>query len=564
MLPNATEANERKLLDVVGDLARAAGIPPPAVFIMDGESGINAFTLGHTRRDAVIGVTRGGVQSLSPAELQGMLGHEFSHLLNGALSLNLRLTGLLCGLTCIHTLGRDLTPAGGEPAVVVPNWLLALVGSLVMTIGEVGMFFGRLMQATRCRQREFLADAAAVRFTHNPAGLSGALQKIGGHRRGSSLLSAHAPELDHVFFCNVLADTEFEPLATHPPLADRIRAIDPRWDGKFTGKAPPPAGAPAPFDARVGRSTPPPLAPAPGGLMGGAIPAASAPASSLRLAVAPAPRQPVFAEPGRESLPENLIKAAQTTPGATAIIYAMLLSEDAAMRVSQLAGLAQRIDLAIYDQTVALHPAVAAVVARAHLPLVDLALGTLGDLFEEDYFEFADALDWLIKSDDKIELFEFVLQKIVLRHLAPQFGRAAKPPVLYHQLEPLLPDCAVLLSALANLGSGDAAEVQTAFECGRPGLADTAAADLRRLPPEHYGLDEVDAPDPAGAGGASHQKGSAHRVCAGDRGRRRPHGVGGGTAAGHRRHAGLPPAALGAGMSGPGWRQVGPLGGQSK
>jgi hypothetical protein len=207
---------------------------------------------------------------------------------------------------------------------------------------------------------------------------------------------------------------------------------------------------------------------------------------------APTPQHLEYAEQLRSSLPESITTAARLAPDATALIYAMLLSPEDAMRASQLAELDQKIDHAIYEKTVALYPDVAAVAAHAHLPMVNLALGGLRGMFEEDYVEFAQTLDWLTKSDGKIELFEFVLQKIILRNLSPQFGYGAKTRVQYYALEPLIPDCAVILSALANLSSRDAAEVQKAFACGRAGLTATVDTDLQLLPLEKCGIDQVD------------------------------------------------------------------------
>ena len=175
------------------------------------------------------------------------------------------------------------------------------------------------------------------------------------------------------------------------------------------------------------------------------------------------------------------------------MIYALLLSPDDSVRTRQLTELDQKIDHTIYEKTVALYPAVAAVAAHAPLPMVNLALGGLRGMFEEDYVEFAQTLDWLTKSDGKIELFEFVLQKIILRNLSPQFGYGAKTRVQYYALEPLIPDCAVVLSALANVSSGDAVEVQKAFACGRAALTATTDPDLQLLPLDQCGINELDA-----------------------------------------------------------------------
>ena len=492
--PNTTEADERKLLNVVEEMSIASGVPMPRVYVLDEEPGINAFAAGHTRGDAAIGVTRGCIQLLSRDQLQGVIGHEFSHILNGDMRLNLQLIGIIFGLLCLATIGRVLLYTRGRKNA------LPIFGLVLIVLGAVGVFFGRLIQAAISRQREFLADASSVQFTRNPAGLAGALQKIGGYSLGSKMESEHAPDLCHMFFGNGLGAPLFEAMATHPPLAERIRAIDPNWDGKFVQPVPPPIPTTSPAHRTVGRSAPP-LPNVLGTILGGAVIASDVPAnppgipsrSVMPNLGTPTPQHLEYAEKLRQSLPESIITAARTTPEATALIYALLLSPDDSVRTRQLTELDQKIDQTIYEKTVALYPAVAAVAAHAHLPMVNLALGGLRGMFEEDYVEFAQTLDWLTKSDGKIELFEFVLQKIILRNLSPQFGYGAKTRVQYYALEPLIPDCAVVLSALANVSSGDAVEVQKAFACGRAALTATTDPDLQLLPLDQCGINELDA-----------------------------------------------------------------------
>jgi hypothetical protein len=208
---------------------------------------------------------------------------------------------------------------------------------------------------------------------------------------------------------------------------------------------------------------------------------------------APTPQHLEYAEKLRQSLPESIPAAAREPLAATALIYAMLLSPEEAMRAGQLAELARKVDPSVFETTKALYPDVAAVAAHAHLPMVNLALGGLRGLSEADYVTFAQAMDWLTKSDGKIELFEFVLQKIILRHLSPKFGYGPKTRVQYYALGPLIPDCAVVLSALANVSSRDPAEVQKAFDCGRAGLTEAVDENLRLLPLEQCGINEIDA-----------------------------------------------------------------------
>jgi Zn-dependent protease with chaperone function len=226
------------LLNVVEEMALASGTPTPPVYLMDREDGINAFAAGFSPNDAVIGVTRGTATRLDRDELQGVIAHEFSHILNGDMRLNLRLMGLLHGILIIGMLGyfilrmsffsqgrrRSRDGKDGVPIVVI--------GAGLAVIGFAGTFFGNLIKAAVSRQREFLADASAVQFTRHPDGIAGALKKIGGFAQGSSIENPNAPIASHMFFGR--ATSGFNAMfATHPPLAERIRRVDPSWDGEF-------------------------------------------------------------------------------------------------------------------------------------------------------------------------------------------------------------------------------------------------------------------------------------------------------------------------------------------
>jgi Zn-dependent protease with chaperone function len=225
--PSPTNPDERKLWNVIEEMAIASGVPVPKIYVLDEDEGINAFAAGHAPVDAAIGVTHGCMTLLNRDELQGVIGHEFSHLLNGDMRLNLRLMGVIFGILCLAVIGRVLLYSRSRR----DKNPLMLLGLALIIIGAIGTFFGRLIQAAISRQRESLADASSVQFTRNPAGLSGALQKIGGV--GSLIESPHAGEANHIFFSDGLGKPFFQMMDTHPPLAERIRAIDPSWDGKF-------------------------------------------------------------------------------------------------------------------------------------------------------------------------------------------------------------------------------------------------------------------------------------------------------------------------------------------
>jgi len=488
--PNTTHPDERKLRNVIEEMAIASGVPVPKIYVLDHEKGINAFAAGHAAGDAAIGVTRGCMTLLNRDELQGVIGHEFSHILNGDMRLNLRLMGVIFGILCLGVIGRILIyTRGGRDR----NPLM-LLGLALIIIGGIGVFFGRLIQAALSRQREYLADASAVQFTRNPAGLSSALQKIGA--AGSKLESAHAGEASHMFFGNGLGVPLMGMMSTHPPLDKRIRAIDPTWDGKFKKANAAEVAAESAEDAKKSassRSSFPSIPGMPGPEAGGTGFATN---TVLMGAVLPQLGKPTpnhlrYAEELRNSFSENVQTAARDPLDATALLYAMLLSPDEKLRATQLRELAQRATPGIRETTAALWPDVAAIAARARLPLVNLALPSLHQLRPDEFEQFNQTLQWLIHSDGQVELFEFVLQKIVRRHLASPSGESRSTSIQYYTIKPLIPDCSVVLSALANVSSGQDDEIQKAFRAGTPSLG-ASPDDLTLLPREKSGLEQLD------------------------------------------------------------------------
>jgi Zn-dependent protease with chaperone function len=489
--PNTSHPEERKLRNVIEEMAIASGVPVPKVYVLDDEKGINAFAAGHTPGDAAIGVTRGCMTLLSRDELQGVIGHEFSHILNGDMRLNLRIMGVIFGIVCLAVIGRILLFSRGRSRQE-KNPLMFL-GLALIVIGAIGVFFGRLIQAALSRQREFLADASAVQFTRNPAGLSGALQKIGG--AGSKIESAHAGEASHMFFGNGMGRPFLGALATHPPLDVRIRAIDPGWDGVFrevsVNAVAAEARRPAVNRPPVSRFPFPPILGLPGASVGvaGGIVQAGAVLPNLGN---PTPQHLRYAEELRNSFPETIRSAAGEPLGATALIYAMLLSPDDTLRAKELTELARRAAPGIGEESAALWPEVAPVTARARLPLVNLALPALRQLRPDEFEQFSQTLQWLIASDDKIELFEFVLQKIVRRHLASQWGETRPASVHFQTLAPLARDCAVVLSMLANTRSSNAADREKAFQAGASHLRGDATDELPFRSHHESGLTQLD------------------------------------------------------------------------
>lgn len=489
--PNTTDPDERKLYNVVEEMAIASGVTVPKVYVLGDEKGINAFAAGHTPTDAAIAVTRGCMTLLSRDELQGVIGHEFSHILNGDMRLNLRIMGVIFGILCLAVIGRVLIYSRGGR----DRNPLMLLGFALILIGGIGMFFGRLIQAALSRQREFLADASAVQFTRNPDGLSGALQKIGS--AGSKLESAHAGEASHMYFGNGMGKPFLGALATHPPLDKRIRAIDPSWDGKYkrvsdqtttstaASKATKPASPRSPFPTIPG---------IPGSQTGDGTFATNAVLMGAVLPNLgkPTPQHLRYAEELRTSFPEEIQAAAREPLDAMALLYALLLSPDETLRAKQLAEIGKRAEPAVAEKVAALWADVVTIASPTRLPLVNLALPALRQLQADEFEPFNQTMQWLIESDDQVDTFEFVLQKIVRRHLAVQSSTRRQTSIQFHTLKPLLRDCSVVLSVLANASSQESDEVVKAFQQGAPHLS-AKSGELQLLPHEESGLEPLDA-----------------------------------------------------------------------
>lgn len=489
---NTTDPNERKLLNVVEEMAIASGTPMPLTYVLPQEGTINAFAAGHSTNDMVVCVTRGALESLTRDELQGVIGHEFSHILNGDMKLNLRLMGIIFGILCIALIGRELmrVRSSGKKSNPIP-----LLGLLLFAIGYIGVFFGKLIKSAVSRQREFLADAASVQFTRNPSGLANALKKVGS--RSSYISDPNAEDASHLFFANGLNDLAFDWMSTHPPLEERIRELDPQWDGKFlsTHKTETEVMADLPADKPARTIFPPDLSNALGvGILATAAaagsPAAAVTSTHVVNAVGtPTARHLDYAADILSHLPEPLTTAAREPLSATALIYALLLSPEADCRTRQLQHFEN--DPIVQPELLRLVNPVQALDSRARLPLVTLAIPALRSLSLPQYEQFTRTMHALIAEDSQVDLFEFMLQKIVLRRLNPHFHPPAKTVPQIYNIKPVLPDCALLLSALANTGHGDSEQARLAYLRGAQELP-FPPGSLQPLDISACGIDAID------------------------------------------------------------------------
>jgi len=459
---------EQRLLNVVEEMALASGTPTPPVYLMDQEDGINAFAAGFSPQDAVIGVTRGTATRLDRDELQGVIAHEFSHILNGDMRMNLRLMGLLHGILIIGMLGyfvlrTSFYTGAGRRSKDKEGLPILAIGLGLTVIGFAGTFFGNLIKAAVSRQREFLADASAVQFTRQPDGIAGALKKIGGFAKGASIQNPNAPLASHMFFGE--ATTGLTSLfATHPPLEERIRRIDPSWNGEFPDDVAAVAPVPQfPNSAVPQFSSSPvpqfPISPVPQ--------FSSSPVPQFSSAVAsigqPGPAHIRYAAQLIESLPPDLAAAAREPYGARAVVYGLLLDSQPAVRAQQLTRLESDADAGVFEETVRLAPFLEHLPAKMRLPLLEIALPSLRALIQAQRVAFERNVRTLIEADSRINLFEWSLHRILRRDVEMALGQGGPAGVVFQTAAAVRSQCELLMSTLAYVGQRDDPAAAHAF-----------------------------------------------------------------------------------------------------
>ncbi|HUH40367.1 MAG TPA: M48 family metallopeptidase, partial [Castellaniella sp.] len=432
-------------------MAIASGIPVPPVYVME-DDGINAFAAGHTPQDAVIGVTRGCIRLLSREELQGVVAHEFSHIFHGDMRLNTRLVATLNGILLIGLVGYILMRSapfrrGGsrDNSAII----MLAIGVILVVVGFAGTFFGNLIKSAVSRQREFLADASSVQFTRNPSGIANALKKIGGYRAGSQVQAANASEYSHMFFSRAIGGAFSTFMATHPPLAQRIRRIQPDWDGSFMSAQPVPALEQRP-DVDHGQAV--------RGMLGGVI-AAQASREAIEAIGQPSARHVAYARQTIAAIDPELREAAHDAYSARALIHGLLLDTEPSVRSTQLAALERQAEPEVYRHTVDLAAKLSALDPRARLPLVGLALPALKLLSGTQYGIFKSSLGQVIMADQQVSLMEWALYRIVVHNTEPppRNQKTTALARLRHEIQ-------ALVSALVHAGQAGAGPASVVFD----------------------------------------------------------------------------------------------------
>ena len=484
LVPQSTnDLQQRQLLNVVEEMSIAAGMPIPKVYLLE-ENSINAFAAGQSPANAVIGVTRGALTQLSREELQGVIAHEFSHIFNGDMRLNIRLIGVLHGILLVGMIGyfilrslrfagRSRSKKGGNGIVVI----LAL-GVGLMVIGYAGTFFGQWIKAVVSRQREYLADSSAVQFTRNRDSIAGALKKIGGSGAGSYIEDPAAPQYSHAYFANGLGSFWQSLFATHPPLEKRIRAIDPRWDGKFlTPRASRQPASPEASDAASAKATEFAVNTAILGAAGAAIDQIG----TLNEENIEKVRQLIVAMPG------SLREAAQSAYSARAVVYASLISHQVSNK-DVLALLEQHANREMPALTRQYLPEIKKLDEHMKLPLLELCINALRELSTNQFIQFERAINKIIVADKKVDLIEWVIQRLVLQQLNEHFGLRKPPKARHSTLGAVKADAETLMSLIAYVEHEDDSEAANAFDHGKKEIGATA---LNIVPREELSLNTL-------------------------------------------------------------------------
>ncbi|HXW66041.1 MAG TPA: M48 family metalloprotease [Burkholderiaceae bacterium] len=486
--PATRDPLERRLLNVIEEMSLASGIPAPRAYVLDNENGINAFAAGLHTSDAIVAVTRGTLTRLSRDELQGVMGHEFSHILNGDIGLNLRLIGVLQGLLLLALFGRFLTAIGNprgrsrDPAAS----LLIVAGLAVLAIGYIGVFFGRLIKASVSRQREFLADASSVQFTRNPDGIGGALRKIGGlgAEAGGAVQHIHAETLSHMFMAPVSVALASGVLASHPPLLERLRRIYgrpveylPAEELPVEPEAPQPplqyepvtpssaaAALASPLAGAVGATVAPNLAPA---ALHASIGKASADTVSFG----------AYLSARLDGL--GLRGALADATQAQLLVLSMLLDTQAQIRERQLATAAEHFGSNAAPQIEQFARIIGGLPPGWRLPLLDLSMPALRTLAPPQRQLLLRLVHELIVADGRVTLAEFLLFSVLKRRLEPAV--AVNGPGRALHLDDLGKEASVVMSLIACVRLPQ--EPQRAFDAGKallpsagPRLAQNALA----------------------------------------------------------------------------------------
>lgn len=479
--PGTEEPDKRRLLNVVEELSVASGVPVPDVYILERETSINAFVAGYAIDDMIVGATGGSVKYLTRDELQGIIAHEYSHIFNGDMALKMRLMGWVHGLFAVTAIAdwvmdkrnakfdRDFSTNQSvslSPGDIITDLVITFFGFILSFIGWHGAVFGRMIKAAVSRQREHLADAAAIQFTRYPEGLAGAFEKVHKWPDGSKVVCPHAEETSHMFFADALqGDDFFLFLSTHPPIEQRIKRVR-----NMMGRAP--------SGEEVGKRD----------SMADAVEVKSEPKKSKEIAVErppildkvvtvaameqvaspvaetlshigmPLAEHLIFATKLLESLPAEIKDATHDSSKAQALVFGLLMGSELSLQNRQREMVSKEFGEETAELALSLYAVSSKLPAHARVPLIELSLPALREMSADDFKKFDRVVRELVEADQELDVFEFALQHILRRHLGAHFQPRIAPDMRFHSVKAVAGDVAVLLTALAAAGLNTDAE----------------------------------------------------------------------------------------------------------
>lgn len=454
----------RRLRNVVEEMAIASGIAVPEIYVLEQERGINAFAAGFTTSDAAIAVTRGTLELLERDELQGVIAHEFSHILNGDMKLNVRLMGILFGIMVLGLAGRLIVRGGYHTSIISSRRdrgtpVILIIGLGLMILGGIGVFFARMIKAGVSRQREYLADASAVQFTRQSEGIANALKKIGGYSGGSKIVAADPEEISHMLFGS--GSGLFGMFATHPPLLERIKALDPSFRESDYPK----------IDRREHRAN------AQEGSQHAAFAAdvttamASGGTKVLANSIAETVGQPhrehvEFAHVLRRSIPASLYDAAHSSELAYLLAVALVLDQSGNIVERQLSLVSEQLGQQRTQFVRRFYEELAAIGAEYRLPLLEIAFPALKRRPAQELSYLVSLTTRLIEVDGEINLFEFCFNRIMMSSLGRAIDPTGRREATRSRRRDLRLAAANLLRILADYGHETEAKRVAAFKAG--------------------------------------------------------------------------------------------------
>jgi len=461
--PDVRDPLRRRLRNVVEEMAIASGMPVPEIYVLEQESGINAFAAGYAPGDAAIAVTRGTLELLDRDELQGVIGHEFSHILNGDMRLNIRLMGVLFGIMVLGLIGRMILRGGRHASIVSSRRskgapVVLIIGLGLAVLGGIGVFFARVIKASVSRQREYLADASSVQFTRQTEGLANALKKIGGFDAGSHLQAADPEEVSHMLFGTGSKLSGM--FATHPPLTERIQALDPHFKASDY-----------PVIERHTRRAATDERPAAGLHEGITTALAAGSAAGLSESISdmvgdPETEHVEFATRLRRSVPELLYDAAHSHELAYLLTIALILDHKGRALDRQLSVTEERLGTERTQLIRRYYDEISNIGAQYRLPLMEIAFPALKRRPAPQLSYLIDLAARLIDMDGEINLYEYCFYRILVSNL----GQASDPSGRHRKRraarEPVRQAAVDLLRVVARHGHDNDDERERAFAAG--------------------------------------------------------------------------------------------------